>query len=91
MSTHEEAVDAIKKAKNIVDALDFTTESVDQSAVQHPDALKHKYVSFVKSGFRIVAGLALVVGGSAGSNPYILWAGVLLIVAELLGIVEELV
>ena len=90
MSTHEEAVDAIKKAKNIVDALDFTTEGVDQSAVQHPDALKHKYVSFVKSGFRIVAGLALVVGGVV-SNPYILWAGVLLIIAELLGIVEELV
>ena len=87
MSTYDEAVKDIKKAKKLVDALDFTTADL----VQHPDALKHKYVSFVKSGFRIVAGLALAGGGWLGMNPYILWAGVLLVVAELLGIVEELV
>lgn len=87
MSTHEEAVNAIKKAKNIVDALDFTTSD----SIQHPDARKHKYVSFVKSGVRIIAGVALASGGWLEMNPYILWAGILLVVAELLGVVEELV
>jgi hypothetical protein len=51
---------------------------------KHPDPLKHKYISFVKSGFRIGAGIALLRGA-------LVTAGVLLIVAELLGIVEELV
>lgn len=44
----------------------------------------HFYVSVVKSGFRIAAGMALVQG-------YLVWAGVLLILAELLGILEEIV
>lgn len=58
---------------------------------QLPDPKKHQFISFVKSGFRIAAGLALAGGGWLEMNPYILYAGVLLIVAELLGIVEELV
>ena len=58
---------------------------------QLPDPKKHQSISFVKSGFRIIAGLALAGGGWLEMNPYILYAGVLLIVAELLGIVEELV
>jgi len=45
---------------------------------------KHFYVSLVKSGLRIVAGATLVAG-----NFYI--AGWLLISAELLGILEEIV
>ena len=89
MSTHEEAVDAIKKAKNIVDSLDFSTESTNNT--QHPDARKHKYISFVKSAIRIVAGLALAGGGWLEMNPYIQAAGLLLVVAEVLGIAEELV
>ena len=56
-----------------------------------PDPIKHKYISFVKSGVRIAAGLALVGGGWLEMNPYIQSAGVLLIVAEILGIVEEMV
>lgn len=44
----------------------------------------HFFVSLFKSGFRILAGLSLVFGD-------ILLAGILLIVAEVLGIVEELV
>lgn len=44
----------------------------------------HFWVSMVKSGFRIVAGGALVLG-------YPVDAGVWLIAAESLGIVEELV
>lgn len=44
----------------------------------------HFYVSIVKSGFRIGAGIALVRGA-------LVTAGALLIIAELLGILEELV
>ncbi len=44
----------------------------------------HFYVSLVKSVFRIGAGIALVCGN-------VITAGVLLITAEVLGIIEELV
>ena len=44
----------------------------------------HFYVSLVKSGFRIGAGITLIYG-------LLLPAGTLFILAEVLGIVEELV
>jgi hypothetical protein len=56
-----------------------------------PDPVKHKYISFAKSALRIAAGLALAGGGWLEMNPYIMYAGVLLIVAEVLGIAEEMV
>lgn len=56
-----------------------------------PDPTKHKYISFVKSGVRILAGLALAGGGWLEMNPYIMYAGVFLILAEAFGIVEEMV
>lgn len=46
--------------------------------------LTHKNVSFIKSGLRIVAGLSLLAGGIAV-------AGLFLILAEVLGILEEVV
>jgi hypothetical protein len=51
---------------------------------KHPDAKKHKYISFVKSGLRIVA---------CGFLAYydIQFAACLFLLAELLGIAEELV
>lgn len=49
-----------------------------------PDPIWHRNISFVKSGLRIVAGLFLC-------NGSLLGAGVLLILAEILGIVEEMV
>jgi hypothetical protein len=53
--------------------------------VQPKDTSKgHFYVSLAKSALRIVAGGALVGG-------FIITAGVFLIIAEILGIVEELV
>jgi hypothetical protein len=53
--------------------------------VQPKDTSKgHFYVSFVKSGLRIIAGVFLIDGN-------LLVAGSLLILAEGLGIVEELV
>lgn len=63
----------------------------NKSQVAHPDAHKHKIVSFAKSAVRIAAGLALAGGGWLEMNPYIMYAGVLLVAAEVLGIVEELV
>jgi len=45
---------------------------------------KHFYVSLVKSAIRIIAGLFLITGN-------LLMAGYCLIIAELLGIVEEVV
>ena len=56
-----------------------------------PDPVKHKYISFAKSGIRIIAGLALAGGGWLEMNPYIQYAGVGLVLAEVLGIVEEIV
>lgn len=77
MSTFDEAVQDIKKAKHVL-------ENQASEVVKHPDPIKHKYISFVKSGFRILAGITLCFG------EFVI-AGVLLIVAEALGIVEELV
>jgi len=71
------------KMKNTIKSIQ-TTEKEQPVAVAYPDAVMHKNISFVKSGFRILAGVALCFGD-------FLVAGVLLIVAEVLGIVEELV
>ena len=49
-----------------------------------PDPLWHRNISFVKSGLRVVAGLFLVSGSLLGG-------GVFLILAEILGVLEELV
>jgi len=81
MSTHEEAVKDIKKAKSVVDA----------EIVKAKKFFTHTSVSMLKSGVRIAAGLALAGGGWLEMNPYIQGAGLLLIVAEILGIFEELV
>ena len=86
MSTHGEAVEDIKHAKHVLDAAQESS-----AIISHPDPTKHKYISFVKSGVRIVAGLALAGGGWLEMNPYIQAAGWALVVAEILGIAEELV
>ena len=52
--------------------------------VEHPDARKHKIVSFVKSGMRLLGFACLVLGNLPA-------AGLILIIAEVLGIAEELV
>jgi hypothetical protein len=52
--------------------------------MNHPDPKKHQYISFAKSALRIVAGFALFAGS-------VTTAGVFLVLAEVLGIVEELV
>ena len=53
--------------------------------MNHPDPQLHQQISFVKSALRIAAGIALV------WPENLMLAGVFLIVAEVLGIAEELV
>jgi hypothetical protein len=81
MSTHEEAVQDIKKAKSVLDA----------QLSENKKFFTHTSVSMIKSGVRIAAGLALAGGGWLEMNPYLQAAGILLVVAEVLGIAEELV
>ena len=56
----------------------------NKSQVVHPDPIKHKIISFVKSGIRIAACVAL-------AYYEIQLAAILLAVAELVGIAEEMV
>ena len=49
-----------------------------------PNPKLHLYISLVKSMIRIAAGAALIAG-------FFIWAGILLILAEALGIAEEMV
>jgi len=80
MSNHTEAVEDIKKAKEALDSINYH----EIKMTGHPDPTKHKYISFIKSAFRIVAGVALGLG-------FLQAAGGLLILAEVLGVAEEVV
>lgn len=51
---------------------------------KHPDPVKHRNISLAKSVLRIVAGASLFYGN-------FVMAGTLIVVAEILGIWEELV
>jgi hypothetical protein len=53
--------------------------------------MNHDNISFVKSFIRILAGIALAWAGITYSSDYFIWAGFFIIVAEILGIAEELV
>lgn len=60
--------------------------------IQPKDTSKgHFYVSLVKSGLRIIAGSCIIVAGYTTGENWLLASGVLLIMAEVLGILEELV
>ena len=52
--------------------------------MEQPDPKLHFYISMIKSGIRIFAGLCLVMG-------FFVLSGVSFIVAEVLGVVEEMV
>jgi hypothetical protein len=56
----------------------------DDTEYRYPDPVKHKYISFAKSGMRMFAGGCLAYG-------FLVHAGGLLILAEILGIIEEIV
>jgi hypothetical protein len=82
MNEYEQNIEIMKELRSRIDTVLSDQETLTPTNI--PDPTKHKYISFVKSGFRIVAGGALVLG-------YLEAAGLLLIVAEVLGILEEMV
>lgn len=88
MNEYEQNIEIMKDLRNRLDKV-ISKDSITDST--HPDPKKHKYISFVKSGFRIAAGLALAGGGWLEMNPYVQGAGLLLVLAEILGIAEEMV
>lgn len=51
----------------------------------------HFYVSLFKSALRIIAGGCIITAGYAVNQPWLVAGGALLLGAEILGIVEELV
>jgi len=77
MSTFDEAVQDIKKAKSVL-------EDSNPNEIKYPDPKKHLYISLAKSFIRITAGVCLIAG-------FPIWCGVGLVAAEVLGVVEELV
>jgi hypothetical protein len=85
MNDNEKNIEIMKDLKNRLDTV-INRDEIKSSDIEykHPDPIKHKYISFAKSGVRIAAGVALCYG--------MFWyAGSLLILAEILGIVEEIV
>ena len=60
--------------------------------IQPKDTSKgHFYVSLVKSGLRIIAGGCIIAAGYSINEPWLVAGGALLLGAEILGIVEEVV
>ena len=56
---------------------------MNQTTQDYPDAKKHQFVSFIKSGIRIFGYILLPINILAGAS--------VLIVSEIIGIIEELV
>jgi hypothetical protein len=85
MNDYEKNIEIMKDLRSRLDHVINRDEGNDTTAdYRHPDPIKHKYISFAKSGIRIVAGISLCFG--------MFWyAGSLLIIAEVLGIAEEIV
>lgn len=52
--------------------------------MKQPDPKLHQQISFIKSGARVIAGALLI-------NQRFVAAGLMIILAEVLGIIEELV
>jgi hypothetical protein len=60
--------------------------------VQPKDTSKgHFYVSLMKSALRIIAGGCIIAAGYSVNEPWLVAGGALLLGAEILGILEELV
>ena len=82
MNQHDENIEIMRDLRSRLDKV-INNEPVNTNS-HVPNPKMHKYVSFAKSGIRIVAGGLLCVG-------QLYAAGALLILAEVLGIAEELV
>ena len=84
MTEYEQNIEVMKDLRNRLDKVLTTSAATESATIKHPDPKKHLYISLAKSAIRIVAGVTLVLGMPV-------YAGVLLITAEALGILEELV
>jgi hypothetical protein len=84
MTENEQNIEVMKDLRNRLDAVINKDATATSDTQKYPDAKKHMYVSFVKSAFRIAAGFSLAFG-------YFQAAGLLLVLAEVLGIAEEVV
>ena len=83
MTEYEQNIEIMKDLRARLDKV-INSDKKDESKSKIPDPVKHKYISFLKSGLRIFAGATLMLG-----DFYI--AGGLFIVAEVLGVIEEMV
>ena len=81
---YQDAVEDIKKALTVLENKPTPELPITNKETKHPDAVWHLRISLAKSVIRIVAGGALIMGE-------LFVAGSLLILAEILGIGEELV
>jgi len=88
MKEYEEQIEIMKALKDKVDAVEGKKWEDGVGYVQlktaHPDPKLHKYISFAKSGPRIIAAYNLSFGT-------LFLAGIFFAVAEILGIIEEMV
>ena len=66
--------------KKVMEIKDLSSSPTVQN---YPDAKKHQFVSFIKSGIRIFGYILLPINILAGAS--------VLIVSEIIGIIEELV
>lgn len=82
MNQHEENIEVMKDLRARLDKV--LASEPEGNDYRHPDPVKHKYISFAKSGVRIAAGVALAIGS-------FWYAGGLFVLAEVLGIAEEVV
>lgn len=91
MNEHEQNIEIMKDLRSRLDKV--LENQPSKLNIQPKDTSKgHFYVSLIKSGLRIVAGGCIVAAGYALSgDSWLIASGVLLIGAEILGIVEELV
>lgn len=83
MNEHEKNIEAMKELRSRIDKV-LAGEPVPEVTYKHPDPVKHKYISFAKSAVRVAAGVALC-------YSMFWYAGSLLILAEVLGVAEEMV
>jgi hypothetical protein len=84
MNENDQNIEVMKEIRAKLNKVLEKTPETPNVEYRHPDPVKHKYISFAKSGVRIAAGLALCFG--------MFWyAGSLLILAEIFGIIEEVV
>jgi hypothetical protein len=84
MTEYEQNIEIMKDLRGRIDAVLATQPNSD---IKIPDPAKHFRLSMYKSAVRIAAGVAFCTSGSY----YIVVGGVALIIAEIVGILEEMV